>query len=122
MKMTFQDNANQASELFFLRVTLTKPVALDGRVDSFEEESKLALSSTRPPSARNWSVQLETPARCVIRTILSASSEQDAAQRVLRAIKVAFSGLGVQPGRVAVKAPSIYAEVSYGEIQTPSPA
>ena len=63
--------------------------------------------------------QLETPARCVIRTILSAPSEQEATQEVFRAIKVAFGELEVQPGRVAVKAPSIYAEIGYGQIQTP---
>jgi hypothetical protein len=122
MEIEFQEETNQANELFFLRATLTQPVALDGHLNSFGEDSELALSSTRPPSARNWSVQLETPARCVIRTILSAPSEQEATQEVFRAIKVAFSELEVQPGRVAVKAPSIYAEIGYSQIQTPGTA
>jgi hypothetical protein len=113
MEHSFQENSHQANQLFFLRATLTQPVAIDGRLDSFKEESKRALSSTRPPSARDWSVQLETPARCVIRTSLSAPSEHEAAQRVLRAINVAFSALEIQPGHVAVKAPSIRVEVGH---------
>jgi hypothetical protein len=113
MNITPHEKVDQTNELFFLRATLTQPVALDGRLDSFREESKLALSSTRPPSARNWSVQLETPARCVIRTILSAPSEKEAAQQVLRAVNVAFGALEIQPGHVAVKAPSLNVEGGY---------
>jgi hypothetical protein len=119
MSITPHDKFDPANELFFLRATLTQPVALDGRLDFFREESKLALSSTRPASARNWSVQLETPARCVIRTILSAPSEQEAAQQVLRAVNVAFGALEIQPGHVAVKAPSIYVEGGYLPLSDP---
>jgi len=113
METTFQEHSNQANQLFFLRATLTKPVALDGRLGSFEDESTRALSSTRPPSARDWSIKLETPARCVIRTSLAAPSEHEAAQEVLRAVKMAFGALEIQPGHVAVKAPSIFLEVGY---------
>ena len=121
MSITPRENFDQANELFFLRATLTQPVALDGRLDIFREESKLALSSTRPPSARNWSVQLETSARCVIRTILSAPSEHEAAQQVLRAVNVAFGALEIRPGHVAVKAPSIYVEGGYLPLSDPNP-
>lgn len=113
MNVTLQENINQANDLFFLRATLTQPIALDGRLDSFREESKRALSSTPPPSARNWSVQLETPARCVVRTSLLAPSEQEAAQQVLLAVMLAFGAQEIQPGHVAVKAPSIYVEGGY---------
>lgn len=119
MEHSFQEKSNQANQFFFLRATLTQPVAIDGRLDSFKEETKRALSSTRPPSARDWSVQLETSARCVIRTSLAAPSEQEAAQRVLRAIDVAFSALETQPGHVTVKAPSIRVEV--GHVPVPNP-
>lgn len=119
MGISFQEDSDEANQLFFLRATLTQPIALDGRLDSFKEESNRALSGTRPPSARNWSVQFETSARCVIRTSLSAPSEQEAAQQVLRAIKVAFGGLEIQPGHVAVKAPSIQVEV--GDLQDSDP-
>src|ERR1700682_3339617 len=122
MESALQDKTPQADDLYFLRATLTQPAALDGRLDSFSEDCKRELSSTQPRSAKNWSVQLETPGRCVIRTILSARSEQEATQHVLSAIKVAFREREVQPGRVAVKAPSIYSDVSYSQIQTLSPA
>jgi len=122
MDITLQEKMNQANELFFLRATLTQPVALDGRLDSFREESKRALSSTRPPSARNWSVQLETPARCVIRTILSAPSEQEAAQQVLRVAKVAFGAVQIQPGHVAVRARASTLRAATCHFQTVSPA
>jgi hypothetical protein len=122
MQVALQGRPHQEDELFFVRATLTQPVALNGRLETFTEDCKSALSSRRPLSARNWSVQLETPARCVIRTILSAPSEQEATQHVLGAIKVAFRESEVQPGRVAVKAPSHHAEISYSQSQSPGPA
>ena len=124
-EIAFQAKTRLENELYFLRATLTKPVKLDGRLDSFDEGCKRALSSTQPRSARNWSIQLETPARCVIRTILSARSEHEAADQVLSAIVTAFRGLDVQPGHVAVKAPSIYAEPGIGfrpQVRRDSPA
>ena len=119
MEFSFQEDSHQANEVFFLRATLTEPVVLDGRLDRFREEIKRELSSTRPLSARNWSVQLETPARCVIRTSLSAPSEHEAAEQVLRAIKVACGVLEIQQLHVAVKAPGFRVEVGYPQDSAP---